>query len=279
LGGNQRPVILRLRNGRLFFASDFQFFLAQKQLVTNKPGEGWAKKDQTPTTIKERGSFVALSDGEGETWHIKKLELALPHESRQIPNIKRPGPASDHDHSTIGFAAAAYAPNGVIHLMTSMNHPSQHFEMNEAWILSKQKGEANHQRGGSTAEPQKHEEKYPDGKIRATWSSRIGANGDYTLHGTETWHYPDGKKKYEVTYQDGIKRGKETFWLPSGAVKWSWDHRSDGTAVWTQCWPSGQKKIESNWHGYKADGVAREWDHKGNVKQTVTFKDGAVVGS
>ena len=28
------------------------------------------------------------------------------------------------------------APNGVIHLLTSMNHPGQHFELNEAWILS-----------------------------------------------------------------------------------------------------------------------------------------------
>ena len=97
------------------------------------------------------------------------------------------------------------------------------------------------------------------------------------LHGTETWYYPDGKKKYEVTFQDGIKMGKEIFWLPNGAMKWSWDHRSDGTGVWTHYWPNGRKKIESTWRDFKAEGVAVHWDQQGNVIKRVTFKDGAGV--
>jgi hypothetical protein len=264
LGGNQRPVIIRLKSGRLFFASDFQMAFNMK-------------KSPPPATIKERGSFVALSDDDGQTWHIKKLDLALPHESRQIPNIKRPGPASDNDYSTIGYSAATQGPNGVIHLMTSMNHPSMHFEMNEAWILSDEKGEANQRWERSTAAAQKHEEKYPSGKIRAIWNSRTGINGDYVLHGTETWYYPNGTKKYEVTYEDGKKTGKERFWLPGGILKWSWNRRPDGTGTWTHYWPNGQKKVESAWRGFRAEGIATAWDKQGKVVSQVTFKDGAVV--
>jgi formylglycine-generating enzyme required for sulfatase activity len=278
LGGNQRPVILRLKSGRLFFASDFQYSLAQRQLMS-KPGQpgAWGPKESSPPTIKERGSFVALSDDEGRTWRIKKLELALPHESRRIPNIKRPGNPSDNDYATLGYTAAAQGPNGVIHLMTSMNHPSMHFEMNEAWILSDEKGESNQAWEGANSEIRRHEEKYPKGKLRVVWSSRTGLNGDYVRHGTETWYYADGKKKYEVTYRNGRKIGKETFWLPGGLAKWSWEHRADGTGVWTLYWTNGQKQIESNWRGFKAEGPATEWDRQGNVVRQVNFKDGALI--
>ena len=262
MGGNNRPTILRLKSGRLLFASDFQLY---------------QKENPPPAEIKERGSFVALSDDEGETWHIKTLDMALPHETRQIPKIKREWGGGDHDYGTIGYAAAIQAPNGVIHLMTSMNHPSQHFAMNEAWILSAQKGEANQVVAGARSEVRKQEERYPNGKVKATWSSRTGANGDYVLHGPETWYYPDGKKKYEVTYQDGRKTGKESFWLQGGVLKWGWNHRPDGTSTWTQYRTDGSKKIESHWRGFKADGLATHWNSKGGVIQQITFKDGAIV--
>ncbi len=161
--------------------------------------------------------------------------------------------------------------------MTSMNHPSMHFEMNESWILSNEKGEANQRWEGSSSAIQKHEEKYPGGKTKATWSSRTGGNGDFVRHGTETWYYPNQKKKYEVIYQDGNKTGKESFWLPSGDLQWSWEHRPDGTGTWTHYWLNGRKKIESGWRGFKAEGVATHWDQQGKVIRTVTFKDGALV--
>jgi BNR repeat protein/MORN repeat protein len=262
MGSNQRPTILRLKSGRLFFASDFQ------QIRT---------RNQPPAAIKERGSFVALSEDEGETWRIKKLELALPHETRQIPKFKKDWGGGDHDYSTIGYSVAVEAPNGVIHLMTSLNHPSMHFEMNEAWILSAEKGEVGQRVEGSNSEIKKREARYPDGKIKVTWGSRTGANGDYVRHGTETWYYPDGKKKYEVTYQDGRKTGKETFWGPQGHAKWSWERPNDGSSVWTHYWPNGQKKIESSWRAFKAQDVATRWDRKGNVVRRVTFKDGAII--
>jgi hypothetical protein len=204
--------------------------------------------------------------------------MALPHESRQIPNNRRAGTPSDHDHGTLGYVHAAQGPNGVIHLMTSMNHPSMHFEMNEAWVLSDARGEANQGWAGPSSKPRRHAEKYPNGKVKAEWGSRAAANGDYVLHGRETWYYPDGRKKYEATYADGKKAGTESYWLPNGALKWTWQHRPDGTSVWTQYWPGGGKKAESTWRDFRAEGVATRWDRSGKVIGKVTFQSGSLTG-
>jgi formylglycine-generating enzyme required for sulfatase activity len=262
MGSNQRPTILRLQSGRLFFASDFQ-----QIRVKNPP----------PDAVKERGSFVALSEDEGETWRIKKLEPAQPHETRRIPKFKKDWGGGDHDYSTIGYSAAVQSPNGVIHLMTSLNHPSMHFSMNEAWILSAEKGEVGQVTLGSTAGTKQKEERYPDGKIRVIWGGRTGANGDFVRHGTETWYYPDGKKKYEVFYQDGRKIGAESFWDPQGRMLWNWQRRADGRGVWTHYWTNGKKKIESNWRDFKAEGPAIHWDRKGIVTNRFNFEGGAII--
>src|SRR5207248_485512 len=74
LGANQRPVILRLASGRLFFAGDFQQIL---------------KKNPPPAAITQRGAYVALSDDDGTTWHLKRLDLAQPNESVRIPNVAK----------------------------------------------------------------------------------------------------------------------------------------------------------------------------------------------
>ena len=63
LGGNQRPSLLRLQSGRLFFAGDFQHL------------EG-----KHPAGVTNWGSYVALSEDDGQTWHIKPLVGTQPHE-------------------------------------------------------------------------------------------------------------------------------------------------------------------------------------------------------
>jgi formylglycine-generating enzyme required for sulfatase activity len=263
LGANQRPVILRLASGRLFFAGDFQSIF---------------KKNQPPATITQRGAYVALSDDEGATWHIKRLDMALPNESVRIPNVAKDWGGGDHDLGTIGYSCAAQAPNGVIHLLTSMNHPSQHFEMNEAWILSDVTGEQDTAVAGAGAGAvTRHEEKYPDGRTRATWSGRTAANGDFVLHGPLVYFSPDGHKRYEATFEFGRKVGGETLWRNDGTVVWRQVHRADGTCVWTQFWDNGAKRAESTWRNFRAEGTAMLWSPDGTVTATHHFKDGALT--
>ncbi len=80
-----------------------------------------------------------------------------------------------------------------------------------------------------------------------------------------------------MTYREGVKIGKENFWSPGGALKWSWDHRPEGMSTWTQYRADGSKRIEFNWRGFKAEGIATRWDRKGGVIQKKTFKDGALI--
>jgi len=250
LGVNQRPCLLRLQSGKLLFTGDFQ-----------KRG-GIAPKD-----VAERGCYVAWSNDEGESWHIKKLPGAQPHERF---------PTND---ATLGYSVARQAPNGVIHLITSMNHPCLHFEFNEAWLLSdaptiNSDSELMHSKATRIARVKKFTEKFPDGKIKNRWSGGRADDGRFLLHGTEKHFYQNGHVHYETTYELGRKTGSETFWRNDGTIGWLWEHNPDGTSVWTQFWENGRAKSESRWRNFKAQGKASCWDPEGKLISEVNFGDG-----
>jgi len=252
LGSNQRPTIIRLASGRLFFASDFQR----------------TKDCYQPAGITEKGALVALSEDEGQTWHIKKLPGALRHESRSC------------DGATLGYAVARRAPNGVIHLITSMNRAAQHFEFNEAWILS-DAADAPLPDSCEIGPVNEYQETYPSGALKMTWSAKICDDGRYLLHGTETWYYEDGQKQYEVTYENGREIGTETYWDPDGMKLWSWEHdEANDISMWTRWWPNGFKRIESTWRfgGKVAHGHAKHWDSSGAGESAWDFSDGKLTG-
>lgn len=256
LKNNQRPALVRLASGRLFFASDWQ----------NREGE-------SPAGIKRRGAFVALSEDEGRTWRIKDLPGTLPHEAW---SLKRPGwSRSYHGEGTLGYSVATQAPNGVIHLISSMNHPSQHWEMNEAWILSE--AAAATPPPSLDGAPVPSCQHYPGGKPQACWSGRRDALDRYLLDGVESWYDTSGRKRYEVTWKAGRKAGVETLWDAEGRKVWEWRREADGTAVWTQYWPAGQAKRQSGWRNGICTGEAMEWNSAGRLVARYEFRDGELV--
>ena len=210
----QRPTIPRLASGRLFFAADWQ------------DAEG-----KQPVGITERGAYVALSDDEGQTWKVKSLPGARPHDWYVLRNRKwgQPSPLKE---GTLGYSISAQAPNGVIHLLTSCNYPPQHFEMNEKWILSDSREATSVIKGAGPLLSSR--ETYPDGKTKVTWSGRTDSGGRYLRSGRETWYYPNGSRKYEVTWRDGVKTGLETYFNQAGGRIWEWEHQPDGLSTWTQ---------------------------------------------
>lgn len=251
---NQRPSALRLASGRLLFAADFQ----------NLQG-------RAPVEVKEQGSFVALSEDEGKSWRFKKLPGTLPHEN----------PNNLGGATTLGYSAARQAPNGMIHLITTMNQPCLHFEFNEAWILSGHDpnagpGDEGWMRSGATgiASISSATVNYPDGALRASWSGGVADDGRYLLDGEERWFYPNGARHYAVTYRLGRKIGAETLWQPDGTPAWQWEHRPDGIGVWTQYWENGARKSVSTWQNHQAHGVARCWDRTGQEISQVEFEHG-----
>jgi hypothetical protein len=246
-GGNQRPSLLRLASGRLFFAADLQ-------------RTGGVR----PAGADMAGSYVALSSDDGQTWRIKRLPGALPHEAGPSFFGGLPGA------TTLGYSVARQAPNGVIHLLTTMNRPCMHFEMNEAWILSDDPAPAEEAGLRPAAMGvrgvQVHEERRPDGRVRLQWRLGVGDDGRPLMHGREVWFYPDGRKQYEATWNLGRKVGLETYWRPDGRREWQWRRAGDGTSVWTQWWENGRRKAESSWRGDRAEGPARLYDRRGRLQ-------------
>jgi len=254
LGSNQRPCIQRLQDGKLLFIGDFQ-------RIDGAQPEG----------ITQRGSYAALSDNDGLTWTVKKLVGTQQHE-----NPRRLG-GSD----TLGYSVARQAPNGLIHIITTMNRPCLHFVFNEAWILTKDTKydhmsdeELMQVQASRIGKVQSYTEKYPNGKVKVEFSGGIADNGRFLLDGAERWYYPDGSKQREATYKLGRKIGTETYWARDGHKKWQWEHKADGTSVWTQWWSNGQKKAQSTWRNFKCDGVAICWDPAGKVISRKKFSNG-----
>lgn len=225
LSSGQRPCIIRLASGRLFMCGDYY------------P----SKRAQKPASIKEDGSYVALSDDDGATWRIKRLPGTF--------SVQRGKPS-------LGYTVARQAPNGVIHLITSCNEPGLHYELNEAWILSDTVGAdddqaMNRSHASAVTQVQAHRENYADGTPRVTWSSGLADDGRVLLQGRETWFYPDGRKQREADYNLGVLTGRETCWSPTGAKESEWDHRADGTSVWRTWWSDGSLRSESTWKDHR----------------------------
>jgi hypothetical protein len=252
LGVNQRPSLLRLRSGRLFFVGDFQ-----------------KRGNVAPKEVSERGCYVALSDDDGVTWRIKKLPGAQRHERFQAAK----------DPATLGYSVARQAPNRMIHLITSMTRPCLHFELNEAWILSDvatpdSDSELTRSRATQVSRVETFFEKYPDSKLKARWSGGVADDGRFLLDGEQKVFFENGKPHHEARYHLGRKIGGETWYSADGRIRWHWEHRSDGTSVWTQFWDNGNKKAESSWRGPVANGEARRWDQRGRLDSTVEFMEG-----
>jgi hypothetical protein len=214
---------------------------------------------------------VALSQDEGETWYIKTL----------IGTQPRPGPGIDMGGAaTLGYSAMRQAPNGVIHLITSVNRPSLHLAFNEAWILNDTAGMPADDESlmGSTAttipKVKTCREKYGLFRKKAVYTGGVADDGRWLLHGTQTWYYRSGRRMHQATYRLGVKIGEETYWRPDGSVKWRWNHAKDGKSTRTQFRPNGRRKAVSTWRNFMADGAAKLWDADGRLVSGVEFSKG-----
>jgi BNR repeat-like domain len=253
LGSNQRPDLIRLVSGRLFYVGDSQ-----------------PRKKDGP------GVTVALSSDEGQTWVTKQLPATRPHET-------------DKKAGTAGYATAAQGPNGLIHILTTMTKPSLHYELNEAWILSSSAGDMHPETTGGQVK--QYSENYPNGKLHAKWSARITPEGRYLLDGNETTYYPDGRMESQSSFASG-HAVTHTYWSPAGVKLWTWTYDiSNNTAAWTQYWANGNKKVVSNWLTYPAlktnqgerkipcriaNGLATLYNMDGSVQETNTFNMGCI---
>jgi hypothetical protein len=263
LGTAQRPSLIRLASGNLLLVTDSYMHKLKKS-----PPAGWQFGNDC---------IVALSTNNGVSWHIKPLPVQLPQYHRT-------------NYPALGYTTARQAPNGVIHVLTTVTLPCLQYEFNEAWILSDAGAVPPESSGGVV---KKYSEKYPNGKVRSKWSARVTSNGRYLLEGECVDYYESGAKQHQAVYVSGRKSGRESFWSPDGKLLWLWDRDlKSNRATWTHYWPDGKKKVESVWNihpqardlkrnffGYVADGPARQWDEQGKLIATHQFVDGDILGT
>ena len=114
ISGGQRLVLLRLREGPLFFAS-----FAKSIEVTDAAGE------RRPVT----GLFAALSDDDGERWDVRKA--IAPDEPSEVESFDGRrmtiGPARGEPR---GYLSVCQTPDGTIHLIGSRLY----YALNLAWL-------------------------------------------------------------------------------------------------------------------------------------------------
>ncbi|MHC5109436.1 MAG: SUMF1/EgtB/PvdO family nonheme iron enzyme [Planctomycetota bacterium] len=255
-GTNQRPSLIRLLGGDLLYAGDFQHFRGQK-----------------PDGIADSGSFLALSQDNGKTWKVKKLPGAQQHEDPQWHN----------GAPTLGYSVLRQAPNGMIHLITTMNRPCLHFEFNKAWIMRKKDDSAEKDevlmasKANIVENVKKHIERFDNGQVRVRYDGGEAKDGRFVLHGDVRWFYYDGQVQYQAKYEQGKKVGKEIFWSASGNKRWQRVHKPNGESTWTQWWGNGKPRSVSHWKNMHATGTATLRDMLGQRTYEAKFDRGKAV--
>ena len=151
-------------------------------------------------------------------------------------------------------------------------------------------------------ELRKKEIKYPDGKLKESYSyylddtnhevrSGLGEEffGNGSKKGEITWldgkengpviyYYADGRKSYEVNYKEGRKNGYATVWYQNGQKQWQTVFRAGLThGVWREWYADGKKKFEANYSDGKLDGLATWWHDTGRLWQERSFQSGVLV--
>ena len=129
----QRLVLIRLKEGPLFFASFAgrnAFVLRNGEERVKDNGESLVVVDAAGRERRVNGMFGALSFDEGETWPVRKL--LTPGGPPTVLGLFG-GSCFTLDATTaepMGYLSACQAPDGVIHLITSQRH----YAFNLAWL-------------------------------------------------------------------------------------------------------------------------------------------------
>ncbi len=206
LASGERPSVIRLADGRLFFAADF-----------NPNHQKHIHKD---------GAYVALSNDDGKTWQTKRLPSEI---------------------LTVGYTTATQGADGIIHIVTSKNTVNYEVELNEAWIRSG--GEAATPDPSSISHLVSHRERWPNGKLRAVWSTGRANDGEVLLEGTQTFYFQNGQPQWRAHFHLGKETGDERFYRANGNLQWEKTYATDGTWTWRIFNAAGSLTATSHWRG------------------------------
>jgi hypothetical protein len=119
ISGGQRLVLMRLKDGPLFLAA-----------FANKDAGGVKITDAAGIERTVYGLYTALSYDDGRSWTKHRLvtDGGPPREFMSLDRAKFQ--LTDSTAEPRGYMAGKQARNGVIHLITSINH----YALNQKWL-------------------------------------------------------------------------------------------------------------------------------------------------
>ncbi len=228
LASGERPSVIRLSDGKLFFVADF-----------NPKNEKHIHKD---------GAYVALSSDDGQTWTIKRLPS----------NILTVGytTATQGPDSIIHIATTKNTVNYEIELNEAwLLDKSATDEAPSHEVSSRPEREA---RSGeipvfapahveSTLHLTHHSERYPTGKFKSSWTTATLPDARVVLEGQERFFYPSGRPMWTVNFHDGEKLGVERYQREDGTLIWLKTYDADGTWTWQNYDATGKLTATSHW--------------------------------
>ena len=127
IGGGQRLVLMRLREGPIMFIS----FSAAAQGQDRNKLEGVVARDAAGVEREIFGAFAAVSFDEGKTWPVKKsLTLGNPARTFHGRGWTKEFLMDATHAEPLGYFAATQSPDNVIHLISS----GLYYRFNLAWL-------------------------------------------------------------------------------------------------------------------------------------------------
>ncbi len=140
IGGAQRLVFMRLREGPLMLASFSNTLLNHPFAKKFKGAAGVEAHDLNGKLGMVHGPFVALSHDDGKTWSVKRL-LSAPkaaglgngiheHFVGRVASNYRAFTLDEQHGEPFGYLAATQTPDGVVHLVSS----ALYYRFNLAWL-------------------------------------------------------------------------------------------------------------------------------------------------
>ena len=263
MNSGQRPSILRLTSGKLIVCGDYQ-----------------TKTNAKPEELKhKKGSYVAWSEDEGETWNFKQLW--------GTQNRKK-NPEMFGNASTIGYSVMKQSPDGLIHIVCSNVHPLLHLCFNEAWLLSKDIEEPEEdklmysQATKLISERKEYIEYYDNGALKCKYYGGIADDGRFLLDGSEVFWYLDGTVMREAFYHLGKKVGTFTYYdtegMPLKRITYPKQPGKNLEEWYETFWPgTNTVRTSAFFRNRKAEGTAFRFDVSGMEIEKVTFHDGKIV--
>ena len=133
IGGSQRAVLMRLREGPLLFISfggEKVWDSSRRTAITKPGGKDMMITDASGAERPVSGIFAALSFDEGETWPARRL-ISDDGPDREVETSdRRTFIMGKSSAETFSYLSAIQGKNGVIHLISDKNH----YSFNLAWL-------------------------------------------------------------------------------------------------------------------------------------------------